>query len=120
MSGIEEILSGYQDLQADQEAFYRDLHRHPELSHAEHRTAGRVAEETGDGAQGMVDGGLLQRIPAPAVALSQHVLPGVSGTVATRPGLVMSAADSLRVTVHGRGGHGSMPQNAVDRWCSRP
>ncbi|GAB2751493.1 hypothetical protein GCM10027174_27880 [Salinifilum aidingensis] len=26
----------------------------------------------------------------------------------------MSAADSMRITVHGRGGHGSMPQAAVD------
>ena len=43
MSGIDEILAGYDGLQADQEAFYRDLHAHPELSHAEHRTAGRVA-----------------------------------------------------------------------------
>jgi hippurate hydrolase len=27
---------------------------------------------------------------------------------------VLSAADSLRITVHGRGAHGSMPQAAVD------
>ena len=89
---------------------------------AEHRDAwhGTVvalfqpAEETGDGARGMVDGGLFDRIPAPDVALGQHVLPGPSGTVATRPGPVLSAADSIRVTVHGRGGHGSMPQNTVD------
>jgi metal-dependent amidase/aminoacylase/carboxypeptidase family protein len=42
----------------------------------------RPAEETGDGAQGMVDDGLLTRIPAPDVALAQHVLPGVAGTAA--------------------------------------
>ncbi len=34
-----------QGLQAAQEALYKDLHAHPELSHHEHRTAGRVAEE---------------------------------------------------------------------------
>ncbi len=28
-----------------QEDLYRDLHRHPELSHQEHRTAGLVAEK---------------------------------------------------------------------------
>ncbi len=28
--------------------------------------------------------------------------------------LVMSAADSIRVTLHGRGGHGSMPRNTID------
>ncbi len=30
----------------------------------------------------MVDGGLLKRIPAPDVALAQHVLPGIAGTLA--------------------------------------
>ena len=43
MSSVEEILAGYADLQAGQEAFYKDLHEHPELSHHEHRTARRVA-----------------------------------------------------------------------------
>jgi amidohydrolase len=71
-------------------------------------------EETGDGAQGMVDDGLLRRIPAPDVALAQHVLPGIAGTASTRPGPIMTAADSIRVTVYGRGGHGSMPQKTVD------
>jgi hippurate hydrolase len=34
--------------------------------------------------------------------------------VGTRIGAVLSAADSMRVTVHGRGAHGSMPQAAID------
>jgi len=72
------------------------------------------AEETGDGARGMVGDGLLERIPAPDVALAQHVLPGVAGTVGTRPGPFLSAADSMKITVYGRGGHGSMPQNTID------
>jgi amidohydrolase len=218
MSSVHEILADYDGFQADQEAFYRDLHQHPELSHQEQRTAQRVAgqlqhygctvqagiggtgvvgvlsngggpavllradmdalpvkedtgadyastatardaggsevpvahacghdvhvscllgmarlmadhrgqwngtlialfqpaEETGDGAQAMVDDGLLTRIPAPDVALAQHVLRGVAGTVGTRPGPFLSAADSIKVTVYGRGGHGSMPQNTVD------
>ena len=45
MSGIDDILAGYESLRAGQEAFYLDLHQHPELSHAEHRTARRVAEQ---------------------------------------------------------------------------
>jgi metal-dependent amidase/aminoacylase/carboxypeptidase family protein len=48
MSSIDEILAGYGDLQAAQEAFYQDLHSHPELSHAEHRTAQRVAGQLRD------------------------------------------------------------------------
>jgi amidohydrolase len=218
MSVADEILAGYGSLQAGQEAFYKDLHAHPELSHQEHRTAGKVAgqlekygftvqtaiggtgvvgvlangdgptvllraeldalpiredtgvdyastvtvqgadghevpvahacghdmhmscllgmarlmasspslwngrllalfqpaEETGDGAQGMVDDGLLKRIPAPDVALAQHLLPGIAGTVATRPGPFMATEDSIKVTVYGRGAHGALPQNSID------
>ncbi|MBV8992383.1 MAG: amidohydrolase [Pseudonocardiales bacterium] len=72
------------------------------------------AEETGDGARGMIDDGLAGLIPAPEVALAQHVLPAPAGQVGTRAGPTLSAADSMRVTVYGRGGHGSMPQATVD------
>jgi hippurate hydrolase len=72
------------------------------------------AEETGDGARGMIDDGLATLIPTPDVALAQHVLPAPAGQVGTRSGPTLSAADSMRVTVYGRGGHGSMPQATVD------
>lgn len=72
------------------------------------------AEEVGDGAKGMVDGGLADLIPRPDVALAQHVLPGRAGHVGTHAGAALSAADSMRITVFGRGAHGSMPQAAVD------
>ena len=215
---VDEILSGYEGLQADQEALYKDLHAHPELSHHEYQTARRVArelekygyavqtsiggtgvvgqlgngdgptvllraeldalpiaedtgvdyastvtttgpdgrqvpvahacghdmhmacllaavklmadhrdrwhgtlialfqpaEETGDGAQGMVADDLFTRIPVPDVALSQHLLPGIAGTVGTCPGPFMSAEDGIAITVYGRGGHGALPQNTVD------
>jgi amidohydrolase len=218
MSTVTDILAGYAALQAGQEAFYKDLHAHPELSHQEHRTAGRVAgklreygctvqtgiggtgvvgvlangagptvllraeldalpvredtgadyastvtakdaqghdvpvahacghdmhmscllgmvklmsdhrdrwsgtllplfqpaEETGDGAQAMVDDGLFKRIPAPDVALAQHLLSGVAGTVLTRPGPFMATEDSINVTVYGKGGHGAIPQHTID------
>jgi len=218
MAAIDEILAGYEALRPGQEAFYQDLHRHPELSHQEHHTARRVgdrlhgdgftvtsgiggtgvvgvlangtgpsvllrceldalplreetgapyastatatdasghqvpidhacghdlhmaamtgmaklmadhrdrwngtlitlfqpAEETGEGAQDMVDDGLFKRIPVPDVALAQHLLSGIAGTVRTRSGPFMSAADSLKITVYGRGGHGADPQNTVD------
>ena len=218
MAAIDEILAGYEALRPGQEAFYQDLHRHPELSHQEHHTARRVgdrlhgdgftvtsgigdtgvvgvlangsgptvllrceldalpvreetgapyastatatdasghqvpvdhacghdlhmacmtgmaklmadhrdrwsgtlitlfqpAEETGEGAQDMVDDGLFKKIPVPDVALAQHLLSGMAGTVRTRSGPFMSAADSIKVTVYGRGGHGADPQNTVD------
>ncbi|GAB7068858.1 amidohydrolase [Mycobacterium hodleri] len=72
------------------------------------------AEEVGDGARGMVDDGLADVIPPVDVALAQHVLPAPAGLVGTHRGSVLSAADSMRITVYGRGAHGSMPQAAVD------
>jgi hippurate hydrolase len=62
----------------------------------------------------MIDDSLARVVGRVDVALGQHVLPGPSGTVGTRSGAVLSAADSMRVTVHGRGSHGSMPQASVD------
>jgi amidohydrolase len=72
------------------------------------------AEETGDGARGMVDDDLAGIVPGVDVALAQHVMPFPAGRVGTHAGPILSAADSMRVTVHGRGAHGSMPQAAVD------
>lgn len=210
-------LQGLDEIRADQENFYRDLHAHPELSHQESRTAAEVAarlraagcevhtgvggtgvvgvlqrgdgpgvllradmdalpvrEETGldyassvtatgadgnatpvmhacghdmhvaclvgavellsragewcgrlvavfqpgeevaDGARRMVDDGLAGIVGKVDVALCQHVLAFPAGLVGTRSGPTLSAADSMRITVHGRGAHGSMPQASVD------
>lgn len=217
-SAVRSVLAGLGDTRGWQEDFYRDLHQHPELSHQERRTAGKVgerlsragyavhegvgatgvvgvlrngtgptvllradmdalpvrettgltyastatatddsgnevpvahacghdvhvtcllgaatllanstgqwngslialfqpAEETGDGATGMVEDGLADLIPTPDVALAQHVLPVPAGILGTRSGPALTAADSVRITVHGHGGHGSMPQATVD------
>jgi hippurate hydrolase len=72
------------------------------------------AEETGDGARGMLADGLAELVPTPDVVLAQHVLAFPAGQIRTRPGPTLSAADSVRITVHGRGAHGSMPHAAVD------
>lgn len=72
------------------------------------------AEETGDGARAMIADGVTELLGRVDVAMAQHVLPLPAGVVGTRVGPVLSAADSVRVTVHGRGAHGSMPQAAVD------
>ncbi len=72
------------------------------------------AEEVGDGARGMVADGLAELVGPVDVALAQHVFPAPAGQLRTRSGPVLSAADSMRITVYGRGGHGSMPQATVD------
>lgn len=72
------------------------------------------AEEVGAGSKAMVDDGLAAKVPRPDVALAQHVMPLPAGTVSTTAGPVLSAGDSLRITVYGKGAHGSMPHMAVD------
>lgn len=47
-------------------------------------------------------------------AVAQHVLAAPSGVVGSRGGPTLSATDSMRITVYGRGAHGSMPQPAID------
>ncbi|MEU4803939.1 amidohydrolase [Actinosynnema sp. NPDC023587] len=72
------------------------------------------AEELGGGAQGMVDDGLFDRVGRPDVVLGQHVTPIPAGVIGLRPGPAFAAADTLKVTLHGEGGHGSRPEAAVD------
>jgi hippurate hydrolase len=72
------------------------------------------AEELGSGARAMIEDGLAEAIPHPDVALGQHVMGLPHDTVASRPGAALSCADSIRITLHGRGTHGSMPHYGVD------
>ena len=76
---------------------------------------GQPAEETISGAKRMIEDGLMTRFPKPDVALALHVgneLP--AGEVGVGPGYRFSNADSLRITIYGKGGHGSMPNSTVD------
>jgi hippurate hydrolase len=76
---------------------------------------GQPAEETIGGAKGMLADGLFTRFPKPDVAVALHVgntLP--AGTVGITPGVYNTNADSLRITIYGKGGHGSAPQTAID------
>jgi amidohydrolase len=72
------------------------------------------AEETGTGAQAMIDDGLFKRFPKPDIVLGQHVMVGVAGTISGRAGVITSAGDSLQIRLFGRGAHGSMPQASID------
>lgn len=90
------------------------------LAQARERWRGTVmavfqpAEETGTGAQAMIDDGLFQRFPKPDVVLGQHVMVGSAGTISGRAGVITSAGDSLQIRLFGRGAHGSMPQASID------
>lgn len=72
------------------------------------------AEELGSGARAMVDDGLYDSIPNPSVVLGQHVGALPAGLIALQPGPAMAASDTLRITLYGRGGHGSRPEAAID------
>jgi len=74
-------------------------------------------EEGQDGARHMIEEGVLdaagRRVDA---ALAIHVASSFfpAGVFTTRADTIMSAADTLYVTVRGRGGHGSAPHRAMD------
>ena len=73
------------------------------------------AEETAEGAKSMVDDGLVDKIPKIDVALGQHVLASPpTGKVGFCPGPFLSVGTSIKVTITGKGSHGSMPHLGVD------
>jgi amidohydrolase len=76
---------------------------------------GQPAEETISGAKAMLDDGFLTRFPRPDVVVALHVgnqLP--AGTVGIKPEVFSTNADSLRITIYGKGGHGAAPHTAID------
>jgi amidohydrolase len=76
---------------------------------------GQPAEETISGASAMVKDGLFTRFPRPDVLVALHVgnnLP--AGQVGVVSGVYSTNADSIRITIFGKGGHGSAPHTTVD------
>ncbi len=72
------------------------------------------AEELGAGATAMLEDGMYGRFPKPVVVLGQHVAPLPAGVIGLRSGAAFAAADGVRITMHGRGAHGSRPEASVD------
>ncbi|HEY6332951.1 MAG TPA: amidohydrolase [Blastocatellia bacterium] len=72
------------------------------------------AEERGSGAQAMIDDGVLDD-PAVSAAIGLHVWNNLPvGRAGIYPGPMMAACDEFVLTIHGRGGHGAMPEQTVD------
>lgn len=72
------------------------------------------AEETGAGAQALIDAGLFDRIH-PEVCFGMHNWPSVEvGKAVCREGALMTALRNVEIVVHGSGGHGSMPHLNAD------
>ena len=72
------------------------------------------AEEGGGGGRVMVEEGLFDRFPCDAV-YGMHNSPEMPlGEARVVAGPVLAAADRITITVHGKGGHASRPQQCID------
>ena len=84
------------------------------------RLVGRVlfmfqpGEEGWHGARCMIEDGLLDD-PAPDAAFAIHIAPNApAGMLSSKAGPLLASADVIKIEVHGRGGHASMPHQALD------
>ena len=72
------------------------------------------AEEGQAGARKMLEDGFLDLFPCEAM-FGMHNMPGKpAGKFVAVPGFAMASSDSVIIKVRGKGGHGAMPQAAVD------
>ena len=70
-------------------------------------------EEGWHGARFMIEDGLLD--PAPDAAFALHISPNMpAGVIASKAGALLASSDKLRIRVKGKGGHASMPHDALD------
>ena len=72
------------------------------------------SEETVTGAKAMLADGLFQKFGKPDYAFALHTGSMPYGTVGYVAGAATSNSDSLDITFHGRGSHGSMPDKGID------
>ena len=93
------------------------------LSQRQAELAGNVifmfqpGEEGCGGAEKMIAEGVLDAAgKRPVAAYGLHVVSSLvpAGVCTSRPGTMMAAADTIEVTVRGRGGHAAQPHHAAD------
>lgn len=71
-------------------------------------------EKNPGGASLMIKEGVLEN-PKPHKIVGQHVMPLIPvGKVGFREGMYMASCDEIYLTVNGKGGHGAMPELAID------
>ncbi len=76
---------------------------------------GQPAEETITGAKQMLADGLLTRFPKPDAGVALHVGNGLpAGQVGVGSGYRYANSDSVRITIYGKGAHGSAPEAGID------
>ena len=76
---------------------------------------GQPAEEAITGARAMINDGLFKRFPKPDVGVALHVSNALpAGQVGITPGIYNTNSDAIKITIFGKGGHGSAPQTTID------
>ncbi|MDO9510164.1 MAG: M20 family metallopeptidase [Bacteroidales bacterium] len=66
------------------------------------------------GARLMIEEGVMDH-HTPEAIFAQHVCPDLeAGTVGIKAGKYMASTDEIYLTVHGKGGHGGMPEKVID------
>ncbi len=76
------------------------------------RSIFQPAEEGERGAQGMIEGGVMDGVD---LAFGIHLWNELPvGTLGVKAGALMASTDRLRIVIHGRGGHGAQPQRCAD------
>jgi amidohydrolase len=76
---------------------------------------GQPAEESIGGAKSMIADGVFTRFPKPSVGVALHVgnnLP--ANQVGITPGIYNTNSNAIRITIYGKGGHGSAPHTTID------
>lgn len=90
------------------------------LKRNEAKLSGRVIlmfqpdEEGLSGSEAMIDDGLLKETPERAVAMHVTTSNAETGQILLRYDTIMASCDRFAVTIRGKGGHGSRPDNAVN------
>ncbi len=84
------------------------------LLHGQAKLVFQPAEEGLRGAERMIEAGVLES-PAPEHTLALHIWNDLPvGTIAIVPGPLMAGGEIFQIKLVGRGGHGAMPNEAVD------
>lgn len=92
----------------------RLLVKHQAELHGKVKLVFQPAEECLGGATGMIEAGVLET-PRPDVVYSMHVWNDHPlGWLAVVPGPLMAASDIFHIAIHGKGGHGAVPDQAID------
>lgn len=93
----------------------RLLHAHRDQLRGDVVLMFQPGEEGYNGASVMIREGVLEAAGRPAIAaFGIHVTTSPRGILGTKPGTLQAGSNVLNVTIHGRGGHGSQPQSAID------